>query len=201
MDLARLNLDLWLLRGVPTCYKEPEMVAALKKLGLRQPDFWYVPGIRKQGQENRGYAFIGFTGPARGAEAQRLTELFAESGRCPWPLRLERSTANVKSMVNNSWIWKDSLASDQMELMPPSQIPWPQRLEPWQSVLLKASSLAGGRPDILAPVHVPPRYSQENHHHPRFSAAPDPAYVSKLDMGRHDDGLRFPFFTGVCLSL
>lgn len=188
MDLQRLGLDLWLLRGVPTSHREPEMVAALKEIGVRQPDFWYVPGIRKQNQANRGYAFIGFAGPGRGAEAQRLTELFAKPGRCPWPLHLEWSTANIKSMVNSAPVWANYLASDWIldgEVKPPPQAPRPHNPELWQRMPLHAS-LYPEQPEIKAPLYALPRYLQawqvQESQQPiqRCAASANPAYVRDL---------------------
>eukprot|EP00930_Biecheleria_cincta_P047956 TRINITY_DN33356_c0_g1_i1.p1 TRINITY_DN33356_c0_g1~~TRINITY_DN33356_c0_g1_i1.p1 ORF type:complete len:221 (-),score=41.65 TRINITY_DN33356_c0_g1_i1:211-873(-) len=217
MDLERLGFDLWLLRGIPTSYKEPEVVAALSALGLRQPDFWYVPGIRKQSQENRGYAFIGFAGPGRGAEARRLMELFAKPGRGPWPLRLEWSTANIQSMVNNAWIWANNPVSDWVfddEVKPPSRAPRPHYLEPWQCMLLEASSWPEQQ-EIEAPLYALHRFSQAlqlQENQQRYAASADPAYVkdlaSRMDFdtlnmqdANRDHDLLFAKFSGVCLSL
>lgn len=199
------------------------MIAALKELGLRQPDFWYVPGIRKQTQENRGYAFIGFAGPTRRAEAQRLSELFCKPGFCPWPLRLEWSTANIKSMVNSAWLWRSNpIARSTLdgETTPPqAATPHHLDLDPWQCMLLKASA-AARQLEIEAPHYAPPRYSpdwqlqDDQQPVPRYATSANPAYVRDMackmdfmDFGinvkeasRHRD-LPFPLLEGVYLSL
>lgn len=197
------------------------MIAALKEIGLRQPDFWYVPGIRKQTQENRGYAFIGFAGPARREEARRLSELFSKPGFCPWPLRLEWSTANIRSMVNSAWMWASNPISGSIldgDMMPRQTAP-PHYLEPWQCMLLEDSS-AARQQKIGAPLYAPPRYSsdwplqEKQQPVPRYTTSANPAYVRdvacKMDFmdfdvsakepSGHRD-LRFSLFDGVYLSL
>eukprot|EP00930_Biecheleria_cincta_P096219 TRINITY_DN88097_c0_g1_i1.p1 TRINITY_DN88097_c0_g1~~TRINITY_DN88097_c0_g1_i1.p1 ORF type:complete len:225 (+),score=23.89 TRINITY_DN88097_c0_g1_i1:147-821(+) len=103
MDLQADSINLWLLRGIPRECKELDVINTLRQLEVSQPDFWYMPGIRKPHLHNRGYAFLGYS-CTRDVETQRLTEQVS-LGYSPWPLHLESSTCPKEHMENNARLW------------------------------------------------------------------------------------------------
>mmetsp|Transcript_106314 Transcript_106314/g.189050 ORF Transcript_106314/g.189050 Transcript_106314/m.189050 type:complete len:177 (+) Transcript_106314:97-627(+) len=134
MQTPEPEMEVWLVRGLPTTCPEIEVVLELKRLGITQPDFWYVPSIRKPYLEHRGYAFIGFCDNL--GAMQMAAALLSDN--CRWSLQAERSTANCKRMANNAHRWMDAPSTEQ-------QIP-----VPWQ---LMRSSLTTP-PGLGAPAKV-----------------------------------------------
>eukprot|EP00440_Ansanella_granifera_P059888 gb/GFBE01064908.1/.p1 GENE.gb/GFBE01064908.1/~~gb/GFBE01064908.1/.p1 ORF type:complete len:167 (+),score=26.88 gb/GFBE01064908.1/:1-501(+) len=99
---TQAGVDLWLLRGVPTHLSEAAVVFGLKELGVPKPALWYVPGIRKAHQQNRGYAFIGF---APGSSDFWAMYEIVKEGRSTWQLQMEKSTVSEQRMTNNLQLW------------------------------------------------------------------------------------------------
>lgn len=109
MDLENSGINLWLLRGIPKWYEESDVIETLRQPGVTQPDFWYMPGIRKSNLLNRGYAFVGYR-CTRDSEARHLMTCIATN--CfPWPLQMERSTSSTEHMENTAKSWAAPFAT------------------------------------------------------------------------------------------
>eukprot|EP00930_Biecheleria_cincta_P016531 TRINITY_DN13411_c0_g1_i1.p1 TRINITY_DN13411_c0_g1~~TRINITY_DN13411_c0_g1_i1.p1 ORF type:complete len:211 (+),score=16.36 TRINITY_DN13411_c0_g1_i1:156-788(+) len=160
MDSECPGMSMWLVRGIPRGCEEVDVVRTLRQLGLLQPSFWYMPRIRKQHLQNRGYAFLGYSATDDN-EAQRFAQRAAV--RCfPWPLQLERSTSRTENMENNATIWAAPFVAqgtlDTKGMHP--QASRPHYLEQWQPAALEARQHKPRQPESYLSLCAPPHSTE-----------------------------------------
>eukprot|EP00930_Biecheleria_cincta_P016536 TRINITY_DN13411_c0_g5_i1.p1 TRINITY_DN13411_c0_g5~~TRINITY_DN13411_c0_g5_i1.p1 ORF type:complete len:178 (+),score=20.91 TRINITY_DN13411_c0_g5_i1:371-904(+) len=127
---------------------------------MLQPNFWYMPRIRKEHLQNRGYAFLGYS-PTCDIEAQRFAQ---RAAMCcfPWPLQLERSTSSIENMENHATIWAEPFVTegtlDRRGRRP--QASRPHRLEQWQPTALEAWQHKPRQPESDLFLPAPPHSTE-----------------------------------------